>query len=354
MLNFLTKIKYLAISPIILLSKYWHYNYQDLRIIFEQSNILHCYFITANQQRLMAKMFISAVCILATTFVGLILHNSISAWQYKKLEISKLQSDKKRQEALTALNVLAEDPLSNYKKELTQNQLIDIAHLYRERSNNMQTIVEFSSSQLNQAKKMLEQGLIASGIQPNNIKRVKLSSQSNRYAIGGISKEYTLDDKSSDALEAYKLNLSEYEAMKKIYHSLPKSLPVKNALISSQFGLRVHPITNKLTIHEGADFQPSNDVFAKSALAGVVESVRLSNSGYGNMVVLLHENNVRTLYAHLDSISVKPKQNINQGEVLGRIGNTGASTGRHLHYEVSINNIKVNPLIITAMAKNVQ
>jgi len=68
----------------------------------------------------------------------------------------------------------------------------------------------------------------------------------------------------------------------------------------------------------------------------------------------LHPNNVRTLYAHLDSILVERGQKVYESQTLGKIGNTGFSTGRHLHYEVSVDGVKVNPSIITAMAKNVQ
>ena len=139
-----------------------------------------------------------------------------------------------------------------------------------------------------------------------------------------------------------------------MYKSLPTDPPVTRGVTTSKYGVRVHPITHQLTAHEGIDYVSTIDRHAKSVMPGVVETTRKSNTGYGNMVVILHPNNVRTIYAHLDTIDVRENQKVAKGTILGKIGNTGFSTGEHLHYEISIHNEKVNPSIITAMTKNVQ
>ena len=99
---------------------------------------------------------------------------------------------------------------------------------------------------------------------------------------------------------------------------------------------------------------PSFDQYAKSVLSGVVEIVKNDPEGYGNMVVVAHSDGVKTLYGHLAYVSVTQGQKVEKGVVLGKIGNTGLSTGTHLHFEIMVKDTKVNPSIIMAMAKNVQ
>ena len=67
-------------------------------------------------------------------------------------------------------------------------------------------------------------------------------------------------------------------------------------------------------------------------------------SVYGNFIMIKHDNNIITLYAHLESISIKNGQQINQGDVIGKMGSTGRTTGPHLHFEVRIKDKPVNPL----------
>jgi murein DD-endopeptidase MepM/ murein hydrolase activator NlpD len=108
-----------------------------------------------------------------------------------------------------------------------------------------------------------------------------------------------------------------------------------------------------LTIHEGIDYSPSFDDNAKTVLPGIVESVTYDAKGYGKMVLVDHLNGVKTLYGHLSSVSVHQGQHLSDGEMLGKIGSSGLSTGKHLHFEIIYNNNKLNPSIIMAMAKYV-
>lgn len=77
---------------------------------------------------------------------------------------------------------------------------------------------------------------------------------------------------------------------------------------------------------------------------GVVQNIQYSNSGYGNEVIINHGYNYKTLYAHLSRILVKPGQKVKRGDVIANVGNTGLSTGPHLHYEVRKNSVPVNPI----------
>lgn len=340
-------------SPNIWIKELWFYNYQDFRLIFEQSDVLHYFYVSAATQRLIARAFIVAIGLVLCLIMGLVAHSAVSAWRYNNLEALKLESDKKKQEAFTALAALADDELS-YNNAASQEELIRVAHSYRDRLNKMQTLVEFSSHELKLAYGALEKGLKASGVAANTLQKIKTAASSPSPNTGGPSEEISLGDENNRVIQAYKFSLEQLEQMKRVYKYFPTESPVANALTTSRYGVRTHPISHKLTIHEGLDYVPTDDAFARAVLPGKVEYVQHSNTGYGNMVTLLHPNKVRTIYAHLDSVNVKQGQTIGQGTVLGKVGNTGFSTGKHLHYEISIDNIKVNPSIITVMAKNVQ
>lgn len=128
--------------------------------------------------------------------------------------------------------------------------------------------------------------------------------------------------------------------------NIPVICPISSSdlkCVSDDYGFRLHPINNKIIFHEGVDLSAKikSDVFSTSN--GTVSLVRHSNKGYGNRIVIDHGNGYKTVYAHLNDISVKVGQEVLLGETIGHVGNTGLSTGPHLHYEVLVNNKHVNP-----------
>ncbi|MFD1019438.1 peptidoglycan DD-metalloendopeptidase family protein [Thalassobacillus hwangdonensis] len=96
--------------------------------------------------------------------------------------------------------------------------------------------------------------------------------------------------------------------------------------------------------HKGIDIAGVSDRTIKAADNGVVVSAGNSNDGYGNKIVINHNNGFKTIYAHLSSISVKPGQTVTRGSKIGMMGSTGHSTGVHLHFEVYKNGKLQNPL----------
>lgn len=335
----------------------WNYNYKDFNLIFEQSDVLHYFYVSANAQRLISRTILVVLAAILALVLALSCYSAISAWRYSNLEVSKQLIEQKRKEALSALGAISVDAYENKKslsQSLSQEELINSAHRIRERMNKMQALLEFSAQELRLANHALEQGLKASGVSATDLNRIKLVARPVAVGIGGNSEEIKFNSASDDALVTYKQNLAQLEQLKQVFKIFPTESPIKEAVTSSKFGIRVHPITNKLTAHTGLDYVPQHDFDAKSVLSGVVEKVQYSDIGYGNMVTVLHPNKVRTIYAHLDKVNVVEKQKVYQGDVLGKIGNSGYSTGTHLHYEISIDNVKVNPSMITAMAKNVQ
>lgn len=114
-------------------------------------------------------------------------------------------------------------------------------------------------------------------------------------------------------------------------------------VITSFFGPRIHPITKKAGNHGGTDVRASYGTKIKSARGGVVLTSTY-NSSYGNYVVVSHGNGESTLYAHMSKRAVSEGAVVKQGQTLGYVGSTGSSTGNHLHYEVRINNVRVDAL----------
>ncbi len=114
--------------------------------------------------------------------------------------------------------------------------------------------------------------------------------------------------------------------------------------ISDYYGTRSDPFTGKSTMHHGMDFTgpEGSDIFVTGD--GVVVEAGYSFYGYGNRVVIDHGFGYKTVYAHLKKIFVDEGQKLKRGEVIGSLGNTGRSTGAHLHYEVKKNNRRINPI----------
>jgi len=130
--------------------------------------------------------------------------------------------------------------------------------------------------------------------------------------------------------------------LEKLTKALPLSQPMKNYYISSGFGHRIDPITNRHTPHRGLDFVGSAREKVISPSAGRVVLARWF-SDYGNAVVIDHGYGVTTRYGHLSKIKVSEGERVKGGRVVGLQGSTGRSTGDHLHYEVRYRNVPLNP-----------
>lgn len=118
--------------------------------------------------------------------------------------------------------------------------------------------------------------------------------------------------------------------------------PVEGARQSSGFGMRFHPVLGYSRMHQGVDFAAPTGTPILASAAGTVVMAGWGG-GYGNVVVLDHGKGMRTRYAHMSKVGVKAGQRVGQGQMIGRVGSTGLSTGPHLHYEVWQNGKPVNP-----------
>ena len=124
---------------------------------------------------------------------------------------------------------------------------------------------------------------------------------------------------------------------------LPSMLPVEGGWYSSNFGWRIDPFSSMRTFHEGMDFMAEIGTPARAAAGGVViySDFHLQ---YGNMIEIDHGNGLVTRYAHLSRTKVKAGDVVLSGGEIGQVGNTGRSTGPHLHFEVRQNGAPLNPV----------
>ncbi|ALS97152.1 M23 family metallopeptidase [Lacimicrobium alkaliphilum] len=127
--------------------------------------------------------------------------------------------------------------------------------------------------------------------------------------------------------------------------------PLNGARLSSHFGSRHHPVLGYNRQHKGIDFSAPVGTPIMAAGGGVVK--RASRFGsFGNTVIIQHSNGYETLYAHLKGFAGKLRvgERVKQGDIIGYLGNTGLSAGRHLHYEVHRHGRAINPLKLKASA----
>ena len=123
--------------------------------------------------------------------------------------------------------------------------------------------------------------------------------------------------------------------------------PVDGARISSGFGSRFHPVLGYTRMHKGVDFAVPVGTKVKAAGGGTIQFMGAA-SGYGNFVVISHTSGFSTAYGHLSRFAAGMRKGakVRQGQVFAYSGNTGLTTGPHLHYEIRINNVQVNPLTV--------
>lgn len=144
-----------------------------------------------------------------------------------------------------------------------------------------------------------------------------------------------------------KIKLAKQEEMFKAYilQHIPNGNPVKNSRITSGFGYRIHPLLRTKKLHNGIDFGSSSGTPICVTADGIVtRAVSGDNGGYGKLVVVRHKYGFNTAYAHLSSLKVSVGDVVKKSQVIAKSGNTGRSTGPHLHYEVQYNGNAINPM----------
>ncbi|WP_312944817.1 M23 family metallopeptidase [Agrobacterium sp.] len=137
--------------------------------------------------------------------------------------------------------------------------------------------------------------------------------------------------------------LNRLEIMRSTAGELPFGNPAPGRNITSRFGNRMDPFLGRPALHAGIDFQAETGANVRSTGAGTV-TVAAHSGGYGNMVEVDHGQGITTRYGHMSAILVKVGDTIEAGDIVGRAGSTGRSTGPHVHYEVRRNDSPIDPM----------
>ena len=172
------------------------------------------------------------------------------------------------------------------------------------------------------------------------IKREDIPAKATPKSISELenkkAKEFTIDSKKSE--ERVKATL---EAAKSEF--VPSICPIRGKYrISSPYGWRQHPIYKKKLFHSGLDMAAAKGTDVVATASGKVLFAG-TNKGYGKYIIIQHTDGVKTAYAHLNKILVKKGQTVEKGDLIAYVGTSGNSTGPHLHYEVIVDNKKLNP-----------
>lgn len=174
------------------------------------------------------------------------------------------------------------------------------------------------------------------GQHPANEKAQRRMVKTMHQSLGNIKREIDLQT-------TEKLELSKFlETRKSVLSCTPSIWPTRG-WVSSNFGYRVSPFTSEREFHSGLDISNRAQTSILSPADGIVAEAG-SDYGYGRILYISHGHGFKTMYAHLDKVLVKVGQRVKRGDEIAKVGSTGRTTGPHLHYEVHLNGLPVDPL----------
>lgn len=236
--------------------------------------------------------------------------------------------------------------LEKYKKiskKISDNEskLISLQSQLKNKQNTLENILKENSKQLeylSTKQSELEDILIIQEKEELAIKQ----------AILNASKVESVKDQSSDSVQQVDEDVkkpaqqtTEVVSSDKV-SSTELQRPVTSYRLTSKFGMRTHPITGDRKLHGGVDLAAPKGTPIMSSQSGTVVISQYSSS-YGHYVVVDHGDGLSTLYAHLSERLASVGDKVSVGQVIGKMGSTGMSTGSHLHFEVRVNGEKINP-----------
>lgn len=315
----------------------WNREYHDSRIILEQQGDLKYLNISARLQRDAAR---TGLVILGILLALLVASTATAAW----LQTRKLMLENSHRQIFVALQSAGINPDSQ-GGEYSQEDMLEMARAIRERDMQIRQYVGDWTESLAARNTELKNLIGKSGLNDKVISLIQRSQP-----VGG----------SVDAIKGNPLLGSEFAAqtavnkeLRSVLEALPSRMPLDDFSITSEFGIRNHPILNKPALHAGVDLTSATNDTVKSVKPGKV-LVAGFHGNMGNTVLIRHANGIETIYGHLDRIFVKPGEEVAEGKPLGTVGNTGQSTGKHLHFEVLIGSYQVDPKKVIQTAQYVR
>ncbi len=325
-----------------LVSSGWTRQYEDAKIILEQNGDLHYLNISARVQRIFVRGGILATGVMLLSIL-ILLVTSVN------LMLSRAKLERSHEEVYRALLSSASDSEGAEQLTLNDEQMVSLAQTIRDRDMSIRRFVDTSMVAVSQENVSMKSQLEASGLTEKIVKIIQQNA-----ANGGFNLE---DDVKNNPLLRGKVadELSTNRGLREVLYALPSTMPVPNYSVTSDFGVRRHPLTGQTHFHTGVDMlSQTGDEKVHPVKPGVVVLAQF-HTQYGNTVVVRHTNGVESLYAHLANINVKLGDKVTNESVLGNIGSTGSSsTGKHLHLEILIGGYPVNPQKVIRTAQYVQ
>jgi murein DD-endopeptidase MepM/ murein hydrolase activator NlpD len=235
------------------------------------------------------------------------------------------------------------------------NLKVDLAELQRLRVSTIEQrqTLQSLAADLNEVHQQMDD-LAESEARVRQLANLDVSPQEIPVAIGGIPElesGQAVDEiqRQINKLQvAIELRRQSQESVRNLLNdqvslsrATPKGWPTKGWL-TSYFGMRKSPFTGRRVMHEGLDIAANTGTPVMATADGIVSRVKYSPD-YGKMVIIDHGYGYRTIFAHNSKILVKAGQRIKRGDVISKVGNTGRSTGSHLHYELRLNGVPIDP-----------
>lgn len=261
-----------------------------------------------------------------------------SKFQVSKESIININSD------------IAEENLSNKKYLVIKNPVINDNIIAEKGMEEISSFVDLSV-ELNKGhnkSNLINKETIISDI---SNKRTKSESTKNNYRNEDNSenievKVITDNENNQNDFEEEEIKITK-EDIRKLDLSKIESYelywPVVSTKITSEFGNRMHPVLKENRFHRGVDISSVKGAAVNSGVRGIVTYAGVKGN-YGNMIEVRRSDGLKVRYAHLSKIEVRVGQRIQEGDKIGEVGSTGMATGPHLHYEVLIEDIPVDPM----------
>lgn len=161
--------------------------------------------------------------------------------------------------------------------------------------------------------------------------------------LEGFESAFNLSSDGDDLIERMNLVGVSLATRHQMMQLIPNGPPVKQGYISSRYGQRLHPVKKVKSMHRGIDYAVNVGTPIYAPADGIVEVTRKSNKGSGNFLRLSHSFGFSSSYSHLKKFAVKRGDYVKKGDLIGLSGNTGLSTGYHLHYEIRLVGSSLDP-----------
>lgn len=343
--------RYLVGIPAQLKRYFWTCDFDDFRLIVEQSGQLRSFVVPGRLQRLfMRSVFITLVTTLLL-LTGLAGYNRWLAWDNENMKQAISRDETSKQRVWQLLSVATSIDI-NKIATLEDHELDSMSNAILDREKELLKLLRYAAQDLENANQNLQLLLRVSGLKPAQLEALKKELPAPKAPSGGLPNIGLLAEIDADIASHLRHQVEINTQLKGVYELLPSATPLAQAEMTSPFGMRVHPVTHMIDMHEGLDLVPGSVREVTAAADGVVAEASY-RGGYGNTVEIVHPKGVRTLYAHLSKTLVGSGETVRKGQSIGIVGNTGLSTGTHLHYEISVNGQKINPLVAMLARSNV-